>query len=620
MRMLKTSGGLTHGREITDSTLTKWVHSLPYCIPVCDALEKFTGVYSASSEQHKDLRPSTQAKDRKDCDVFVHWLNLHPPFAGYQPDRLVSVASGVIADISVNCDNAVQIGLAAASRMTGMRFTEVTLHRKDKVKTMGDKNSINVRGQNTVVNPTLFFNRITCVLKTCSDMEQFMSYELAPKPPSLFHDGAMRKTNKSALGSLLKSFGHAQPNTPDNCQFVLDGGHLLQSVVWPQPSTYEAVCNFYIAYTLKHYGAGTVVVFDGYSMISTKAAEQLRRAKKSTSSDILFDQNMQTTTTQAAFLANGNNKGRLIEMLRDLMNEAGVHVKQAQADADALIVSTARFLAESGKPVVVVGTDTDLLVMLVAQATTNMDLYMMCTTNPITVYRVHDIQKSIGSTCKYLMPLHAITGCDTVSALYRQGKRKAFNLVHKKKDYGLLDTFTNSASSHQQVQKAGEVFLLRLYGASSCESLDEFRYIAYKKAIRKTPLSSTFQLATLPPTTAAAKQHSFRTYLTVQEWMGRSLQPTAWGWKLNEILTPIETDRPIAPDTLLNMISCGCRADGCGVSCGCRKMGVPCSALCTNCSGQTCNNAALMPSLLNDEGETEKPDTLEYDDNEDDEE
>jgi len=40
MRMLKTSGGMTHGRGITDSTLTKWVHALPHCLPLCDALEK----------------------------------------------------------------------------------------------------------------------------------------------------------------------------------------------------------------------------------------------------------------------------------------------------------------------------------------------------------------------------------------------------------------------------------------------------------------------------------------------------------------------------------------------------------------------------------------------------
>ena len=104
-------------------------------------------------------------------------------------------------------------------------------------------------------------------------------------------------------------------------------------------------------------------------------------------------------------------------MLSDLLSQAGVQVKQAQADADALIVSTALSLAESIKPVVVVGTDTDLLVMLVAQATTNMDLYMLCCKNPTTVYRVHDIQGSIGNTSKYLMVLHAITGCDTICSV-----------------------------------------------------------------------------------------------------------------------------------------------------------------------------------------------------------
>jgi len=57
------------------------------------------------------------------------------------------------------------------------------------------------------------------------------------------------------------------------------------------------------------------------------------------------------------------------------------------------------------------------------------------------------------------------------------------------------------------------------------------------------------------------------------------LQPTAWGWKLEDILTAVHTDCPTAPDTLLNMISCGCKADGRAVSCGCVKIGVHCSVL-----------------------------------------
>ena len=213
-----------------------------------------------------------------------------------------------------------------------------------------------------------------------------------------------------------------------------------------------------------------------------------------------------------------------------------------------------------------------------------------------------------------MMVLHAISGCSTVFAIYRIGKCKPFNLLHNKREYAMLNLFLNSDSTHEGIERAGECFLLKLYGASKCASLDELRNICYKKAVTKTSLSSSFQLAILPPTSAAAKQHSFRTYLTVQEWMGRFLQPTDWGWKLEDILTPIDSDRPLAPEILLNMISCECKAVGCGVLCGCRKTGVHCSALCANCSSQTFNNVAPAP-LLNEDDNYERSNTDDEDDN-----
>ena len=73
------------------------------------------------------------------------------------------------------------------------------------------------------------------------------------------------------------------------------------------------------------------------------------------------------------------------------------------------------------------------------------------------------------------------------------------------------------------------------------------------------------------------------------------MQPTDWGWKLEHILTSVESCVPIAPDMLLNVISCDCKADSCGISCGCRKIGVYCSEVCKKCNGQTCNNTAPVP-------------------------
>ena len=74
MRLLKSSGGMTHGRGITDNSLMNWVHAIPYNIPTCDALDEYSGVHSHTSEQHKDLRQRSTNRDSHDCTVFTEWL------------------------------------------------------------------------------------------------------------------------------------------------------------------------------------------------------------------------------------------------------------------------------------------------------------------------------------------------------------------------------------------------------------------------------------------------------------------------------------------------------------------------------------------------------------------
>ncbi|KAG1696482.1 Proprotein convertase subtilisin/kexin type 7 [Nymphon striatum] len=117
-----------------------------------------------------------------------------------------------------------------------------------------------------------------------------------------------------------------------------------------------------------------------------------------------------------------------------------------------------------------------------------------------------------------------------------------------------------NGSTHDKVKRAGETFVQKLYGASNFESLDKYRHIACKRAIGHCSPSSSFQLASLPPTSAAAKKHSYRTYRTVQEWMGNTLPPIEWGWRSHDgTLAPVETDRPVAPESLLTMVSCSIR-------------------------------------------------------------
>ena len=145
---------------------------------------------------------------------------------------LFSVTTGIVADVSVNCDNALHIGQCSMKKIIGKAYSELTPHRKEKVKSLAAMyNTIIINGEDTVINPSLLFSRITCILNTSTEMETFLQYELAPQPPSLFLDGQIRKTENSALGKTMMSLIDCHNTLPDDAIFVIDGGHLLHDVV-----------------------------------------------------------------------------------------------------------------------------------------------------------------------------------------------------------------------------------------------------------------------------------------------------------------------------------------------------------------------------------------------------
>ena len=190
--------------------------------------------------------------------------------------------------------------------------------------------------------------------------------------------------------------------------------------------------------------------------------------------------------------------------------------------------------------------------------------------------------------------IHAMTGCDSTSALFRKGKKKGFNVLRKSKNlHERVEVFNTSCASKECVAAAGESFLLALYGEAKCRSLNELRFFAYKRATARLSLQRKFDLASLPPTSDAARQHSFRVYVQVQKWLGFELSRTDWGWKLESGgLHPIASLLPPAPDNLLNLISCNCKGICSTSACECRRSGIQCSGMCGHCRGISCKNAA----------------------------
>ena len=621
MRQCKSPAGLTRGRGFTDSTASKFVHALPKCVHLCHALEIFAGAHSLSSEQHRNLSQSTQIRDLHDVQTFVNWLLDHNLFSCTREGLLMNIANGFIADASINCDNALNIGLAAINKMTGKCFFDLSLSRKDKVKSLAaTTNSIEVHGQEVVINPNLLFNRMSCVLNTSAELGLFLSYELCPEPPCLFDSGQLRKTDKSKLRELLLTNANVHSNKkglPNDSLKVLDGGHFLHCVKWPETDdvNYDQLCDHYLSYALNNFGDGITVVFDGYGRPhSIKNQEQNRRKRLATSANISIAAQLLVTVKQKEFLNNEYNKSALITLLSDKLVSHNIHVKHAVDDADTLIAETALEMAHKyTNQVYVIGTDTDLLVLLVGRQNLVPDnLHMNYETkveqvedNFVKVYNtvsIQDLQISFSDLRAYLPFLHAISGCDTTSALYSKGKKTVVKMVQENqavRDH--MNVFLKSTSSYDEVAEAGEKFLLALYGAANFESLNKYRSVAYKRGVAKMKITNQFKLETLPPTSEAAKQHSLRVYLQVQIWLGNSeLSPTDWGWKLRHtMLEPVRTDKPVAHPKLLNLVSCKCK-NGCKASCTCRKFGLQCTDICAKCSEIGCTNITLEEDIFCD--------------------
>ena len=140
-----------------------------------------------------------------------------------------------------------------------------------------------------------------------------------------------------------------------------------------------------------------------------------------------------------------------------------------------------------------------------------------------------------------------------------------------------------------------------LYGGKHEDNLNILRY---RKCCEKTAVKTTqLQSEVLPPTSPAAKYHSFRAYLQIQQWKGsNTIRPIDWGWQMSGVhLLPVLTDQQAAPGGLLRVVHCGCNGNCSNVRCTCRKNNMECSSACTQCRGTSCSNCTVVESESDDD-------------------
>lgn len=610
MRSMKSTGGLTRGRGVSDSVLSKWILGTTATHDICTSLEQFSGVQFFSTEQHVDFREARQKRDLADVAKLTLWLENHPPFPVVED--IMSLETGVIGEGNINCYNAISVGKRAMAEVVGKCFSDVKLSRKNKALPLACVNcSIKINNDVSLVDPHLLFKRIAIAKQTSEDLIMYLEYELAPFPLALFNEVGMRKTKKSALYDLFTT-SEKDINLETTCT-VVDGGFLLHRVIWSRNSTFALVCMGYVTYILKHYGTNCTVVFDGYSNVanSTKNSEQNRRYNTKKSVDIHFGENTVVTTKQDQFLSNEKNKSRLISMLSAKLKDNGIESLESSGDADTLIIRTAIDKCFTSDNVVIVGEDVDLLVLLTALAPDEREIFLVKPKHGKIEKKVYSSKQLQESGLKNsILFLHAFSGCDTTSALYKRGKTRCSKIFQQRQDlHDISGVFTNHNSTHEAIAEAGTRFFLGLYGANIKETnLNLHRYNSFVRSVTniKPDISS------LPPTAGAAKQHSFRVYHQVQLWLGNELPPELWGWKcVQNRLVPITTEDAVAPDKVLNLIFCRC-ATGCGVKCGCRKAAMKCSTVCNTCHGDCLNG--IVPAIYEEDEEDLLLDTIDYTD------
>ena len=84
---------------------------MPECSEIIQLFEALCDVAFITSEQHVELRMSLQLRENKDVDTFVQWLMVHSPITSNKES--MSIATGVVADNTVNRDSAVNAGSKA---------------------------------------------------------------------------------------------------------------------------------------------------------------------------------------------------------------------------------------------------------------------------------------------------------------------------------------------------------------------------------------------------------------------------------------------------------------------------------------------------------------------------
>ncbi|CAC5383566.1 unnamed protein product [Mytilus coruscus] len=297
----------------------------------------------------------------------------------------------------------------------------------------------------------------------------------------------MRKTNKSDLAHELENLVGSVPNIPpfDHSATVLirDGMSLVQSFDVKRMSTFGDLAKSYIMQVQScfRFTDKVVDVFDRYDTEhSIKSAERHRRSATTTTQKVNHIAEGRTVPDWKKFLSSNKNKQALItflgdylsrnlsdmfqdenkclvlagafsnpEIVRQLSNEHVIDLPDLFCSHEEANTRILLHVIHSDKIfqqlnirglIIVKCSDTDVLVLCVhyfkVLVSTEQMWFLTGSTNSLRDCRryipIHELSKSLSPLLANILPaVHALTGCDTTSAIFGFGKKTVFKLIRK---------------------------------------------------------------------------------------------------------------------------------------------------------------------------------------------
>ena len=218
-----------------------------------EALRKLTDNAGGRSERHRELIQGSRIRDHDDLQTFLVFLRSHNPFSSDDPTQPRNISREVVADHRVNVDDALNIGAKIQERLTGKRFGDVTMKKKDQVQTFSImRKTIKVDGEDVRMSPVQLYHQLLYIASTNGPLDpSIFSYEMTAVAPALFkEDGSMRTSQKSELAKHIvgKDPNITHKQYANSAGRVYDGCALIHRLAWPKVGTVGSVCETVVGY------------------------------------------------------------------------------------------------------------------------------------------------------------------------------------------------------------------------------------------------------------------------------------------------------------------------------------------------------------------------------------